>query len=164
LAVSLGLLWREFDIEVVALSTALLATSAGWMTYSGLCLTDLPLAGFFSLAVFLALPLLRDKPQVELIRWRFTLIGVCLGLGMLAKGLVPLALSLPFLWFLRRFRRHWWLAFVACLIVAGPWYVAVYAYNGNQFLEDFFWKHHIERLYSAALEHVQPWYYYLPVL
>jgi 4-amino-4-deoxy-L-arabinose transferase-like glycosyltransferase len=164
LAVSFWLLRREFDIEVAAVSTALLATSAGWMTYSGLCLTDLPVAVFFSLAVFLALPLLRDKQHIELIRWRFALMGVCLGLGTLAKGLVPLALSLPFLWFLRRFWRQWWLALVACLIVAAPWYVAVYAHNGNQFLGDFFWKHHIERLYSAALEHVQPWYYYVPVL
>ncbi len=111
LAVSFWLLRREFDIEVAALSMSLLATSAGWMTYSGLCLTDLPLAVFFSLAVFLALPLLRDEPQIELIQRRFALIGVCLGLGMLAKGLVPLALCLPFLWFLRRFST----LLVACL-------------------------------------------------
>jgi hypothetical protein len=164
LAISFWLLRREFSTEVAALSTALLATSAGWMAYSGLCLTDLPLAICFSLAVFLALPLMRDEPQVALIAQRFVLIGVCLGLATLAKGLVPLALCLPFLWFLRRFWRRWWLAFLSCAIVAGPWYLAVYAANGNQFIEDFFWKHHVQRLYSASLQHVQPWYYYFPVL
>ncbi|MFL6353494.1 MAG: ArnT family glycosyltransferase [Bryobacteraceae bacterium] len=164
LGLSFWLLWREFDVEVATLSTALLATSAGWITYSGLCLTDLPLAVFFSLAVFLGLPLLRDQPELALINRRIFLIGVCVGLATLAKGLVPLALCLPFFWFLRRFWRRWWLAFLSCAIVAAPWYVAVYVSNGNQFVEDFFWKHHVQRLYSASLQHVQPWYYYFPVL
>jgi 4-amino-4-deoxy-L-arabinose transferase-like glycosyltransferase len=164
LAISFWLLRREFNTEVAALSVALLATSAGWMAYSGLSLTDLPMAVFFSLAAFLALPLLRTEPYTEFISRRFVFIGVCLGLSMLAKGLVPLALCFPFFWFLRRFWRRWWLAFASCAIVAGPWYVAVYASNGNQFIEDFFWRHHVQRLYSASLQHVQPWYYYFPVL
>lgn len=164
LALAFCLLRHEFDIEVATVSTALLATSAAWVTSSGLCLTDLPLAVCFSLAVLLALPLMRNEPLMELISRRFVLIGACLGLGMLAKGFVPLALCLPFSWFLRRFWRHWWLASLSCAIVAGPWYVAVYVYNGNQFLEDFFWKHHLQRLYSASLHHAQPWYYYFPVL
>jgi 4-amino-4-deoxy-L-arabinose transferase-like glycosyltransferase len=124
----------------------------------------LPMAVFFSLAVFLALPVLRGEPQVEFINPRFVLIGICLGLATLAKGLVPLALCLPLLWFLRRFWRRWWLAFLSCAMIAGPWYVAVYSANGNQFIEDFFWRHHVQRLYSASLQHVQPWYYYFPVL
>jgi 4-amino-4-deoxy-L-arabinose transferase-like glycosyltransferase len=164
LAMTFFLLRHEFDIEVAAVSTALLATCAGWVTSSGLCSTDVPLAVCFSLAVFLALPLLGSEPSLELVRWRFLLIGVCFGLGMLAKGLVPLALALPFLWFLRRFWRRWWVAFLSCAIIAGPWYAAVYVYNGNRFLEDFFWKHHIQRLYSASLHHLQPWYFYFPVL
>jgi 4-amino-4-deoxy-L-arabinose transferase len=149
---------------VAALSIALLATSAGWVAYSGLCLTDLPLAVCFSLAVFLALPLLRAEPRIERIRLQFVLIGVCLGLAALAKGLVPLALFVPSFWFLRRYWRRWWLALVSCVMIAAPWYIAVYAYNGNQFVENFFWKHHIQRLYSASLQHAQPWYYYFPVL
>ncbi|MGI9075649.1 MAG: ArnT family glycosyltransferase [Bryobacteraceae bacterium] len=164
LGFSFWLLQREFDAEVAAVSTALLATSAGWLAYSELCLTDLPIAVFFSLAVFLALPLMREEAQVTLNGWRFVLIGVCVGLATLAKGLVPLALCVPFFWFLRRFWQRWWLAFISCAIVAGPWYVAVYAANGNQFLEDFFWRHHVQRLYSASLQHVQPWHYYFPVL
>jgi 4-amino-4-deoxy-L-arabinose transferase-like glycosyltransferase len=65
---------------------------------------------------------------------------------------------------LRRWQRHWWLAALACVLVAGPWYAGVYAVNGWPFLEDFFWKQHFQRLYSTALQHVQPWYYYFPVL
>jgi 4-amino-4-deoxy-L-arabinose transferase-like glycosyltransferase len=50
------------------------------------------------------------------------------------------------------------------LAVSLPWYLAVYAQNGRVFLEEFFVRHHFERLYSASLQHVQPWYYYFPVL
>lgn len=164
LAAAFCLLRHEFDIEVAALSTALLATSAGWIAFSELCLTDLPLAVCFSLAVLLALPLLRVEPQIARLRLRFVLIGICIGLATLAKGLVPLALCIPFFWFLRRFWRRWGLAALSCAIIAGPWYAAIYAYNGSRFLEDFFWKHHVERLYSPSLHHVQPWYYYFPVL
>jgi 4-amino-4-deoxy-L-arabinose transferase-like glycosyltransferase len=116
------------------------------------------------LALFLALPLVRTEPLMELVSWRFVLIGACLGFGILAKGFVPLALCLPFSWFLRRFWRRWWPALLSCAIIAAPWYLAVYVYNGNQFLEEFFWRHHVQRLYSASLHHVQPWYYYFPVL
>lgn len=164
LGVSFALLRREFGTAAAAIASALLATSAGWVTYSDLGLTDLPLAVFFSLAVWLALPLLRAQPQSSHLRLRFFGIGACLGFAALAKGLVPIALCAPFLWFLRRFWREWWTAFLGCCAIALPWYAAVYARNGYPFVQDFFLKHHLERLYSASLQHVQPWYYYVPVL
>lgn len=164
LVASFLLLRREFGAEAAAVSTALLATCAAWLTYTEFALTDLPLAVFFSLAVYLALPLLRDEPETTRICWRFLLIGVAIGLGTLAKGLVPIALALPFFWFLRGFRRNWWLAFAGCAVIALPWYVAVTVQNGYPFIQEFFLKHHFERLYSASLQHVQPWYFYFPVL
>ena len=163
LVLAFELLRREFGDHAAGVSVALLATSAGWVAYSELSLTDLPLAVFFSLAVFLALPLLR-KSTATGEQIRFLLIGACLGMAMLAKGLVPVALFVPGIWFLRRWWRHWWLAALACVLIAGPWYFAVFARNGNQFLEEFFWKQHFQRIYSTSLQHVQPWYYYIPVL
>jgi len=176
---SFALLNHEFGFKVAAASATLLASSAAWIAFTELSLTDLPLAVFFSLAVLLALPLLRPQPNlrtgrfVPVVRdskitrhllWRFAGIGICLALASLAKGLVPIALALPFLWFLRRFWRCWWAAFVSFCVVALPWYLAVSIRNGSPFLKEFFLKHHLERLYSAALQHVQPWYYYFPVL
>jgi 4-amino-4-deoxy-L-arabinose transferase-like glycosyltransferase len=169
LGISFALLRREFGQEAALVSVALLATSAGWVAFSSLCITDLPLAAFFSLAVFLSLPLLRPAPDHidtnrAQIGWRFLAIGACLGFAALAKGLVPIALAAPGVWFLRQFWRKWWFAAVACIAIAAPWYVAVYERNGFIFIQDFFIKHHFERIYSAALQHVQPWYYYFPVL
>jgi len=157
------LLRREFGSEAALVSTVLLGTSAGWLAYSQLCVTDLPLSVFFSLAVFIALPLLRADEAPVNTAPRFAAMGVCLGIATLAKGLVPIALAVPFVWFLRRYWRQWWIGAAACIIVAGPWYGAVYAANGAPFVEEFFLKHHFERLYSASLQHVEPWYYYLPV-
>ncbi len=158
------LLQREFGRQSAAIAVALLATSAGWLAYSDFALTDLPLAVFFSLALFLALPLCTPQRLVKNVAGRFVLIGISFGLAMLAKGLVPLALALPFFWFLRRHWRNWWLAIGAAGLIALPWYIAVYVRNGYPFIEDFFLKHHFRRLYSPTLQHVQPWFYYFPVL
>lgn len=154
---------REFGGTAAVISALLLATSVGWLAYSSIASTDLPLAVFFSLAVLLALPLVRDKPDTNRIKVTLLGIGCCLGLGTLAKGLVPIALALPFAWFLRRYWRNWWLAVSTCLLIALPWYWVVYARNGFPFIDEFFLKHHFQRLYSASLLHLQPPYYYLPV-
>jgi 4-amino-4-deoxy-L-arabinose transferase-like glycosyltransferase len=164
LALAAWLVAREFGTEASALSISLLATCAGWVAYSNFCLTDLPMAVFFSLAVLLALPLLRETADTSGILLRFLGMGSCLGLAALAKGLVPLALALPLAWFLRRWWRAWGWAAFACALVAGPWYVAIYLRQGMPFVREFFFKHHFERMYSNALQHGQPWYYYVPVL
>lgn len=169
LALYFALLDREFGRSHATFAIAMLATSAGWLSYSELCLTDIPVAVFFSAAVLIALPLLRAggpnaSPTAAHVRTRLALIGLALGLGTLAKGLVPLALAVPFFWFLRARWRSWWIAALACVTVSLPWYLAVYAQNGRVFIQEFFIRHHFERLYSTSLQHVQPWYYYLPVL
>jgi 4-amino-4-deoxy-L-arabinose transferase-like glycosyltransferase len=161
IAIWFELLRREFKWRVAGFSIALLATSAWWLAFSGLCVTDLPLAVFFSFAVLLALPLLRSVPDAKRVALRFSAIGACFGLAMLAKGLVPVALAVPFAWFLRRYWRAWWICVLSCVAVASPWYLAVYLRNGFPFIQDFFIKHHLERVYSASLLHVQPPYYYL---
>ncbi|MCU1294998.1 MAG: phospholipid carrier-dependent glycosyltransferase [Bryobacterales bacterium] len=158
------LLDRQFGRPQAAFATAMLATSAGWLAYSELCLTDIPVAVFFSAAVLIVLPLLKPDAEPARLDFRMALIGIFLGLGSLAKGLVPLALAVPFAWFLRAYWRSWWIAAVTCLAVALPWYIAVYLQNGRAFIDEFFIRHHFERLYSTSLQHVQPWYYYLPVL
>jgi len=165
LAAMFAMLRIEFGVEAAATASVLLATSVEWLADSNLALTDLPLAVFFSLAVLAALPLVKERPADERQSQavRFLLIGLFLGLATLAKGLVPIALALPFCWFLRQWWRSWWVTVFALFATALPWYVAVYARNGRPFLEEFFWKHHFERVYSASLLHAQPWWYYVPV-
>ena len=160
LAVWFALLRDEFGERASATATLLLATSAGWLAFSSLCLTDLPLAAFFSLGIVLVLRLIRDASAY----WRWIALGCAWGLALLAKGLVPVVSPLPSLWFLRRHWRRWWLPLCAAVAVAVPWYALVIARNGFPFVEDFFVKQHFARLYSQTLQHVQPIYFYVPVL
>lgn len=166
LAVFFELLRREFCFRVAATASLLLACSAGWLAFSSLALTDAPLAICFSIAVLLLLPLVPSERRfspVELSA-RFALAGVATGLAVLAKGLVPIVLLAPAAWYLRHYARRWWIGLAALLIVASPWYIDVYLRAGFPFIEELFLKHHLARLYSASIEHVQPVYFYIPAL
>src|ERR1039458_758085 len=50
------------------------------------------------------------------------------------------------------------------LAVCLPWYGLCYLRNGPAFLVDFFVKHHFDRFASDALQHREPWWFYLPVV
>jgi hypothetical protein len=51
-----------------------------------------------------------------------------------------------------------------CAGRAAPWYLLCYLRTGAPFLQKFFWEHHFGRFSSEALQHRQPWWFYLPVL
>jgi 4-amino-4-deoxy-L-arabinose transferase-like glycosyltransferase len=152
-----AMLRREFGARTALLAAAILATSAGWLGYSHIAVTDLPLSVTFAAGMLLLL-----RPDVS---WRrAALSGVLFGLAVLAKGLVPFVLMLPALWFLRRNIRAIAVMLSVAVAIALPWYAAMYARAGGVFIDDFIWKHHFERFASDALQHVQPWWYYVPVL
>lgn len=143
---------REFGEPAACYATAILATAGGWLAFSRVAVTDLPMSAAFAASM---LALLGGRPL---------LAGVLLGLAVLAKGLVPLALFLPALWFLRDRLRALVLTFSAAAIIAAPWYILVTLRNGAPFLQDFFWKQHFARFATGALQHVQPFWFYVPVL
>ncbi len=153
-------LWarREFNPFVGAVSACLLATSAMWFSYSHAAVTDIPLTVTFAGAVMFLLPAVEGRPV------RSGWAAALLGLAVLAKGLLPLVLILPFFWFARR---HWrvWLKSAAIpifLLVAMPWYIACTWRNGPAFLEVFFLRHQFGRFSSDTLQHVQPFWFYIP--
>jgi 4-amino-4-deoxy-L-arabinose transferase-like glycosyltransferase len=157
----LGFYWFRlralWDSRTATYSTALLATSAGWLACSHVAITDIPLAVFFSAAVLLALA--PDRP-------RFTLIAALLGLATLAKSLPPLVFFLPVLALDYRRLRSWLspgplLAFAA---VSLPWHVLCTLQNGPEFLRVLFIEHQFGRFLSPDLQHVQPFWYFVPVL
>jgi 4-amino-4-deoxy-L-arabinose transferase-like glycosyltransferase len=97
----LGLFWwilrREFGERAAWFSTAILGTCAGWLGFSAIGATDLPLAATFSAALLLAMTWLHRKDASTL-----PFAAASLGAAVLAKGLVPLVLILPLLWMARR--------------------------------------------------------------
>jgi 4-amino-4-deoxy-L-arabinose transferase-like glycosyltransferase len=157
--------WRlriEWDARVASCATAMLATSAGWLTFSHVAVTDLPLAAFFSAAVLLSLPWFTGRRAQA---WETTASAACLGLAVLAKGLVPLVLFFPVLVLGWRRLRDWLrpgpvLAFSLCAL---PWYILCLIRSGSEFPRVFFVEQQFNRFGSPALQHVQPWWFYLPI-
>lgn len=164
--VSLGFLvffWfavkAEWGAETAWCGAAMLGTSAGWLAYSHTAVTDLPMSAFFSAAVLLAI---RRRP-----RWIAS--AVCLAMAALGKGLVPLVLFAPVLAInltaketkLSRGRAA--AAVATFCAVALPWYVLCAIRNGAEFPRVFFVEQTFARFHSDALQHGQPWWFYLPV-
>jgi len=152
---------REFGTAAAWTSSLALGTCAGWIGFSAVGVTDLPLAAALSVAMLLCLPWVA-RGDARALPWASAWLGV----AVLAKGLVPLVLAVPLLWM---GRKNWrdllhpraWLPF---LIVAVPWYWLCWLRNGYPFIRTFFLEHHFGRFTSTALLHGQPWWFYLPVL
>ncbi len=143
---------RQYGRRVAGYASGILATSVGWLAYSRVAVTDLPLSVCFAASMLLALSGTAAGA------------GVFLGLAILAKGLVPLVLFLPAVWYLRRELQRLVLILGVAVLVAAPWYVLVTWRNGPTFLNEFFVKQHFERFATGALQHERPVWFYLPVL
>ena len=127
------------------MAAVLLAASAGWMAVGNVAATDMPLAASFNAAVLATLLWLKSGQR----RWAIA-AGAFLGLALLAKGLVGAALFLPLLWFARKRLGGLLLLFAACAVVALPWYVAVTARHGMDFIQVFFIEHHFGALRASG--------------
>ena len=153
------ILRREFGERAAWCATLILGTSAGWFALSQVGVTDLPLTATFAAAMLLALPWIAKGDARAL-----PATAALMGLAVLAKGLVPLVLGLPLLMRGRIRDLLRWRVVMPFLVIAVPWYVLCYLRNGRTFLDVFFWQHHFGRFTSNALQHAQPWWFYLPVL
>jgi 4-amino-4-deoxy-L-arabinose transferase-like glycosyltransferase len=153
------ILRREFGCRVAWIATLILGTSGMWVGYSHAGVTDVPLTACFASSILLALPWVARRETGWL-----PLAAALFGAAMLAKGLVPLALAAPLV--LGRYVWDWLRPRVILpfLLVAAPWYLLCYARNGWPFIHEFFVVQHFSRVTSEALQHVQPKWYYLPIL
>jgi 4-amino-4-deoxy-L-arabinose transferase-like glycosyltransferase len=154
------ILRREFGARAAWFSTLILGACGGWLLSSQVGVPDMPMAAAFSAAMLLALPWVGRRDTRHL-----PVAAALLGLAVLAKGPVALVLAAPLCLRFRSARDLIQPRVVApFLVVALPWYLLCYLRNGKVFLHDFFVVHNFERFTSNALMHVQPWWFYLPVL
>ena len=159
---------KEFGARAAVSATCVLGTSAGWLAYSDAGVFDAPLTVLTSGALLCLLPWVED-PERGNRRWLVP-FGALLGLGVLSKGLVAPVVALLALTpvVLQQPRRAADLLSLRSLVpfaaVCFPWYAACYALNGTAFVEEFIVRHHLERFVSSSLEHVQPWWFFGPVL
>ncbi len=172
---SLGFLfwfWRrlgeQFGREVAATAACILGTSAGWVAYSDAGVFDAPLTVFTTAALLHILPWATDPEEAG--PRGLAPFGALVGLGVLSKGLVaPIVAGIALLPAIcARPRRAAALlgprVTIPFAAVCLPWYVACALRNGRTFLDEFLIRHHWERFFSSSLEHVQPWWFFGPVL
>jgi 4-amino-4-deoxy-L-arabinose transferase-like glycosyltransferase len=150
-----AILEREFNARIALVATAFLGTSALWIGYSFAAVTDLPVAATLNAAMLIAL---FDTRRRAASGW---IAGVLLGFAILAKAFLPVALFAP-VWLIARGKR---LAIAAgAILIAGPWHLLVWLRNGSAFWNVYFWQQQVGRFNSPALQHSQPFWFYLPVL
>jgi len=157
-----GTLAREFSPRVALIATGILSTSAGWAAYSFVAVTDLPMSAALGAAMLIALfgpSAIPSRAREQALQG--LACGALLGLAVLAKGFPPLLLMAPAFLIARQKR----LAMIAgCLLVAAPWYVLCAVRNPGVFWNEFFWRHQVARYLTPTFEHVQPFWFYVPVL
>jgi len=180
LLATLALAWlalRLYGAETARWLLLLLPTTVGMIGFSHAAATDMPFSGMFTIAMVCAtvvLGLTRDENTPILRGTLFLaliLFGFFLGLAVLAKG--PAAIILcsgaVVLWALLTKRRHNALrllhpvAIAAFLGTALPWYVLC-ARRNPDFLRVFIIEHNLKRYLTPEFRHIQPFWFYLPVL
>jgi len=180
LMATLALAWlalRLYGAETARWLLLLLPTTVGMIGFSHAAATDMPFSGMLTIAMVCAaviLGLTRDEntPILPRTPWlAFILFGFFLGLAVLAKG--PAAIILcggaVFLWalFTKRgrdaLRLLHPLGIVAFCATALPWYI-VCARRNPDFFRVFIIEHNFKRYLTPEFQHIQPFWFYAPVL
>jgi len=106
---------------------------------------------------------------------RMLLVGfyTCIGLSLIAKGLVGIVAPFGVLGLYYLMRRRWplrsvWLSLIwgvpLALAVSAIWYGPVIARHGWSFIDEFFLQHHFARYVSNKYHHPQPFYFFPAII
>ena len=151
--------WYAVFFMVTSLQTSIVAKAA---------LADAFLNLFLTLAMFSIFAYYRDQ------RRRYVYMAfIAMSLGFLAKG--PIAVLIPFVvsgiffgikrrwvdWFKAIFNPVGW---ICLLLIALPWYVALYLQHGSGFIDEIFFTHNVARFQTAFEGHSGSIFFYLPVI
>lgn len=102
--------------------------------------------------------------------WAWSVLGVACGMGFMTKGflawLLPVLIGVPFALWQRRIKEmlcYGSLAVVLAIAVCLPWALMIH-HQEPDFWQFFFWNEHIRRFSASDAQHIQPWWFYLPLL
>jgi len=172
------LTWRLYGAETARWLLLLLPTTIGMIGFSHAASTDMPFSATLTIAMVAAAAIVRldvhsqtpersaSTPWPALI-----LFGLFLGLAVLAKGPAAIILCGGALFFWALFTKRWRDAFrlfhpaavaIFCF-TALPWYILC-ARRNPDFLRIFFLEHNFKRYLTPEFQHIQPLWFYLPVV
>ena len=180
LLATLALAWlalRWYGAETARWLLLLLPTSIGMIGFSHAAATDMPFSGMLTIAmvcgaVVLGLTKNEHTPILSRTPWlALLLFGFFLGLAVLAKGPAAIILSGGAIFFWALLTRRWGdalrllhpVAVAAFCATALPWYIAC-ARRNSGFLQVFLIEHNFKRYLTPEFQHIQPFWFYGPVL
>ncbi len=160
--------WPRFGREAGQLAALVVATSVGVFVIGRAATADSLLNCLLTLAMTDAWRHLESDRKAPLLRMYFWI-----ALGVLTKG--PIALAIPaavtFLYcasrgewgrfFRASFNPVGWLILV---VVAAPWYIAIYSVHGQSFIDGFIMKHNVGRFSGPMEGHGGSLFYYVIVV
>ncbi len=180
LLATLALAWlalRLYGAETARWLLLLLPTTVGMIGFSHAAATDMPFSAMLMIAMVCAAvvlgltrnehtPILPRTPWLALI-----LFGFFLGLAVLAKGPAAIILCGGAVFFWALIAKRWRDAFrlfhpaaiASFCLTALPWYVLC-ARRNPDFFRIFILEHNFKRYLTPEFQHIQPFWYYLPVL
>jgi 4-amino-4-deoxy-L-arabinose transferase-like glycosyltransferase len=180
LLATLALAWlalRLYGAETARWFLLLLPTTVGMIVFSHAAATDMPFSGMLTIAMVCAAVVLgltrnENSPVIPQTPWlALFFFGFFLGLAVLAKGPAAIILSggAIFLWALitKRWRDAFRLFHPATLapfcLTALPWYILCASRNPD-FFRIFIIEHNFKRYLTTEFQHIQPFWYYGPIL
>jgi 4-amino-4-deoxy-L-arabinose transferase-like glycosyltransferase len=187
LLATLSMAWlarRLYGPETARWLLLLLPTTVGMIGFSHAASTDMPFSAMLTIAMVAAAALIRlipdsGSPWSALSLPQFAhsslfisiIFGLFLGLAVLAKGPAALVLcgGTVLFWALitKRWRdalRLFHPAAIACFcLTALPWYIFC-AHRNPEFLRIFIIEHNFKRYLTPEFQHIQPFWYYLPIM
>jgi 4-amino-4-deoxy-L-arabinose transferase-like glycosyltransferase len=171
------LAWRLYGAETARWLLLLLPTSVGMIGFSHAAATDMPFSGTLTIAMVCAAVILgltrnENTPILPRTPWlALLLFGFFLGLAVLAKGPAGIILSGGAVFFWALFTKRWRDAFrlfhpvalASFCATALPWYILCASRNPD-FFRIFIIEHNFKRFLTPEFQHIQPFWYYGPVL
>jgi 4-amino-4-deoxy-L-arabinose transferase-like glycosyltransferase len=168
---------RLYGAETARWLLLLLPTSVGMIGFSHAAATDMPFSGMLTIAMVCAAVVLgltrnENTPILPRTPWlALLLFGFFLGLAVLAKGPAAIILSGGAVFFWALFTKRWRDAFrlfhpvgiAAFCLTALPWYILC-ARRNPDFFRIFIIEHNFKRFLTPEFQHIQPFWYYGPIL
>src|SRR5437879_3261922 len=180
LLATLAMTWlalRLYGAETARWLLLLFPTTVAMIGFSHAAATDMPFSAMLTIAMVCAAVVLgltrnENTPILPRAPWlALVLFGFFLGLAVLAKGPVAIILSAGAIFFWVLFTKRWRDAFrlfhpaaiASFCLTSLPWYVLC-ARRNPDFLRIFIVEHNFKRYLTPEFQHIQPFWFYIPVL
>jgi 4-amino-4-deoxy-L-arabinose transferase-like glycosyltransferase len=180
LLATLALAWlalRLYGAETARWLLLLLPTTVGMIGFSRAASTDMPFSAMLTIAMVCAAAVIGltrpgNASTIPRTPWlSLVSLGFFLGLAVLAKGPAAIILSGGAIFFWALFTRRWRdalrclhpVAIATFCLTALPWYILCSRRNPD-FFHVFIVEHNFRRFFTPEFQHLQPFWYYAPVL